>query len=353
MKCLPVSKVALAEGNVLHDSHAEILALRGFNRWVLDECRELAEKGVETGEWVERTGAQLGDINDAEANEPPSTRPFKLRRGVTVHMYCSQTPCGDASMELTMASQADATPWLASPSSNQATDSEALPGRAGFANLGIVRRKPARPDAPPTLSKSCSDKLALKQFTGLLNGVVSLLLDPIFLASLVLPKDQLLRKATSRAWGRDGRLAEAVTAVGRHGFRAFEVRGTSRVFGFSKKAVIGTAAGAAVVEAVPSNLSALATTSRKEVLINGVLQGRKFGDVRGASCVSRRGFWEAVGVVAGLLGVRGILGRRVGDYKSLKGCLALRSRRDVKRVVREKGLRGWVRNEGDEGWGIG
>jgi tRNA-specific adenosine deaminase 1 len=32
-KCLPSSKVAVADGLALHDSHAEILAIRGFNRF--------------------------------------------------------------------------------------------------------------------------------------------------------------------------------------------------------------------------------------------------------------------------------------------------------------------------------
>ena len=46
MKCLPHSKIPHANGNVLHDSHAEVLAIRAFNRFLVDECEELARKGI-------------------------------------------------------------------------------------------------------------------------------------------------------------------------------------------------------------------------------------------------------------------------------------------------------------------
>ena len=44
---------------------------------------------------------------------------------------------------------------------------------------------------------------------------------------------------------------------------------------------------------MPSNLCAVVTPQKQEILINGVLQGRKQEDPRGASCVSRRKMWEA------------------------------------------------------------
>jgi len=35
VKCLPSNKVIQAQGLALHDSHAEILAIRGFNRFLI------------------------------------------------------------------------------------------------------------------------------------------------------------------------------------------------------------------------------------------------------------------------------------------------------------------------------
>ncbi|GAB7358005.1 hypothetical protein MBLNU230_g0170t1 [Neophaeotheca triangularis] len=385
MKCLPVDKVRQAQGNVLHDSHAEVLALRAFNRWVLDQCREVLGEGGQEGKWVRRTtglgrgfGVPEGDgdgvVEGEEYGEGNcARRPFALQPGVRVHMYCSQAPCGDASMELTMAAQEDATPWAAksvplSSSSPDAIDSTAaaptattaLPGRAHFDQLGIVRRKPARPDAPPTLSKSCSDKLALKQFTSLLSGVVSLLVETgnAYLTSLVLPRDQCVPEAMQRAFGADGRLKGVTDDERRlhwqkgYAFRPFEVKTTSRRFQFAREA----AEGIKELPPAASNLAALATPERREVLIAGILQGRKQGDPKGASCVSRRRVWEAaveVAVAAGLNGVGAVLGRRGLGYGGLKAGSGLAGRRKVKADVRERGLRGWIRNEGDDGWGLG
>ena len=81
-------------------------------------------------------------------------------------------------MELTMAAQDDATPWdlpplAITPGDSTPAEPEILHGRGYFSVLGSVRRKPSRPDAPPSLSKSCSDKIALKQSISLLNSVLN------------------------------------------------------------------------------------------------------------------------------------------------------------------------------------
>ena len=133
-------------------------------------------------------------------------------------MYCTCAPCGDASMELCMAAQEDPTPWTvpSRPDPNTitatttSTDSPSSPtanlldGRAHFSLLGVVRRKPARADAESTRSKSCSDKLALRQVTSLLSYPASLLVAPTesaYLAGLVLPEEEISRVACARAFG--------------------------------------------------------------------------------------------------------------------------------------------------------
>jgi hypothetical protein len=109
MKCLPASKVPQANGNVLHDWHAEVLAIRGFNSWILEECALLAQSGSEgEGQWIESSDGTTQESQQLGPGSSPLP-PFKLKPGVQIHMFCSQAPCGDASMELTMASQEDAT----------------------------------------------------------------------------------------------------------------------------------------------------------------------------------------------------------------------------------------------------
>ena len=154
MKCLPQNKLSGAGGNILHDWHAEVVAIRTFNRFLLDECFRISDPDSHSHSVFLR---QRSD-HERTDQEPQS---FAIRDNVEIHMYCSEAPCGDASMELTMEAQEDATPWTSAPLT---VTSEALPGSAGalrgrsnFSLLGAVRCKPSRPDAPPTLSKSFTD----------------------------------------------------------------------------------------------------------------------------------------------------------------------------------------------------
>lgn len=138
MKCLPSEKLSLAGGVTLHDWHAEVLALRAFNRFLIQECSILLE-GL-SSPWVTRQR----DSHDANTLSPP----FSVTDGVEIHMYCSEAPCGDASMELVMEDQDDSTPWTVVTSSvdtgREHSESHALRGRGYFSQLGAVRTKPCQ-----------------------------------------------------------------------------------------------------------------------------------------------------------------------------------------------------------------
>ena len=202
MKCLPASKLPHAHGNILHDWHAEILAIRSFNRFLLEECLLLSAPPHTPSRFIRQ-----------RANHEPEHPPFTIKEEVDIYMYCSEAPCGDASMELVMEAQEDSTPWTTPPplihdttglSTPQTT---ALRGRSHFSHLGAVRLKPSRPDAPPTFSKSCSDKLALTQTTSLLSSLTSLLISPqnAYITALVMPTSQFNKAACTRAFARSGR----------------------------------------------------------------------------------------------------------------------------------------------------
>lgn len=349
MKCLPQSRMAMAQGHILHDWHAEVLALRTFNRFLIDECEDLLRKSFAQGkedQWV-----KWRDEDRRYLNPSADHQPFALCDDVTIHMYCSEAPCGDASMELSMAEQQDSTPW----EKEQNVGPDGLLGRGHFDRLGIVRRKPSRPDAPATLSKSCSDKLTLKQCTSLLSGLTSLLLHPgnVYLSTVVLPEKQYIHSAVERAFGASGRMAPLIHQdVQRrweeHGyaFRPFQVQTTSKEFCFAK----GSTSHMTVV---PSNLSTLRTPDRQEILINGVLQGRKQLDPKGASCVSRAKVWQSirdVAVLAGLPVLMNVLQKTT--YAEVKEEGALKNREEVKMEARAMALQGWKRNKGDECWNL-
>ena len=136
MKCLPIDQVAQAKGSILHDWHAEVVAIRAFNHYLLQECLELALS-------PEKPSPILRRREIHEISEPHGLQPFSIHEDLQLHMYSSEAPCGDASMELLMEAQVDATPW---PIAKLHSASKKLPsllhGRESFAELGIVRRKP-------------------------------------------------------------------------------------------------------------------------------------------------------------------------------------------------------------------
>ncbi|KAI1176491.1 adenosine deaminase/editase [Nemania sp. FL0916] len=415
MKCLPSSKLPQARGNVLHDWHAEVLTIRAFNCFVLDECEALASGSKATSEFIQFRSDDL-TTNAASYHVHWNHQPFVWREDVLLHMYCSEAPCGDASMELTIASQEDATPWAipsppgtpsvvpttAPPSDLDTT----LPGRGYFSQLGIVRRKPSRGDAPPTLSKSCSDKLSLHQCTSLLSSLTSLLVDPshAYLTTLILPTSQYSASGCRRAFsdGQDtakegneaisqpARMAPLATLKenpgqeGGYAFRPFSIQTTNLEFAFSRRSAAATTTtpssptpSTVKIKITPSNLSvALTASGREETTLNGVLQGRKAADadIRGASFASRRRLWGLAVRVAGLLSVdddytpphirdiQQALGGAMASsdelqgeveierrsYAAVKASPLLEPRRRAKEVAREFALKGWVRNTGDE-----
>lgn len=263
-------------------------------------------------------------------------------------------------MELTMAAQDDASPWelpFSAPtdSSETSPDATLLSGRGYFSQLGTVRRKPARGDAPPTLSKSCSDKLALKQCTSLLSSTTSLLIHPanVYLSSLILPESQFSATGCSRSFASTGRMQSVAGRRwdGGYAFREFSVQTTSLEFTYSKREV-----GRRSDRTSASNLAVTwSAAGLEEGLVGGVLQGRKQFDGKGASRTSRRGMWALALDVASMDGVgseevRMVLGG--GTYGDVKEGELLEVRRRVKSDVKREALKGWVRNKGDESFGL-
>ena len=81
MKCLPATKLPASNGVGIHDWHAEVLALRAFNRYLLDECNKVLDGNASF--LVKRT----------PYSEDEGMPPFSISEGVKLHMYCSEAPC--------------------------------------------------------------------------------------------------------------------------------------------------------------------------------------------------------------------------------------------------------------------
>jgi len=82
-KCVPLGRRG-ARGDVVADAHAEVLARRGARRWLADEARAAREGRESAFEVVEE--GRKGEVR------------YALRREFEFAVYCSQSPCGDASV---------------------------------------------------------------------------------------------------------------------------------------------------------------------------------------------------------------------------------------------------------------
>lgn len=162
VKATPDEKLAASNGYLVHDMHAEILALRAFNVFLVEE--------MSRDHYLERYSPSTSD------GTSDSTR-YRLKDQFHVSFWVSELPCGDSSMESIQDEDED---WGEAPKG-------VLRGREYFGTVGRVRTKPGRRDSPVTLSKSCSDKLAMKQFTGITMGILELLVDRIYIHELITP----------------------------------------------------------------------------------------------------------------------------------------------------------------------
>jgi len=237
-------------------------------------------------------------------------------------------------MELLIASAADSTPWA--PNTDIPSH---LRGRSYFSALGAVRTKPGRADSPATSSKSCSDKLSLRQCVSLLLTPTSYLLSPryAYIDTLVLPGAGYSVEGCARAFGVTGRMSSLAgrTWGGGYTFAPFKVVTTKEEFEFSRRSGAGPGG---------SNLAAVMVKNRgTEVLIGGVLQGRKaFSGGKAGSMLCKARIWRAVAELGVVGGGGGDVG---GSYGRLKEAAV--ERETVKSETR-KALGGWIRTGGDD-----
>ncbi|KAK6465986.1 adenosine deaminase/editase [Scheffersomyces coipomensis] len=184
VKALPDSVRNYSQGRIVHDSHAEILSIRLFNWYLLEECSKLKQDESYISKLVETS-----DDNK-----------FKLKESVCLSLLITEPPCGDASMVKLINESENSEIW-SDIQPNKRIKLDTMRGRSDFGKLGIVRTKPGRSDSIPTLSKSCSDKLCLKQITGLTNPFTfDLFPNGVYLDNLILKKDNYTTEDIDRCF---------------------------------------------------------------------------------------------------------------------------------------------------------
>ena len=69
-------------------------------------------------------------------------------------------------------------------------------GRDNYSLYGVMRTKPGRADSPPTLSMSCSDKIAAWNVLGIQGALASHMLQPIYIDRVVIGEVALTMRDT-------------------------------------------------------------------------------------------------------------------------------------------------------------
>jgi len=251
---------------ILHDSHAEVLARRGFIRILLSEIMKNNSGNTDDGKniiscshnlLIESTNCGDEGFNNAKIESTPKGKQYQLDPNIGIHFYISDSPCGDASIYripstfdmaknsnnngilytgakviISEATKVDSTDCGGEhqllPIKNNATSKKGnedntntsisepqtsgpVLAREEIQGLGKLRTKSGRSNLPAYMrshSHSCSDKIVLWSVLGLQGAILTKFLNPpvIPLTSVVVSIDsRLLLKDDSIAHNEEGK----------------------------------------------------------------------------------------------------------------------------------------------------
>ena len=184
-KCVGETQMS-EKGLVVNDCHAEVLCRRAFLLFLMREMAQFRSTGK---------SAYLEETEDSDK--------LQMKAGIRLHLYVSQTPCGFASEYAKKDGKREAVERFAVKQrkskrvhleaaiedtgdfcEDHAEEDMHLSG-AKFVDDNVrLSTKPGRGE--PSRSYSCSDKICLWSLLGLQGAALSLLLRPVYLASIVI-----------------------------------------------------------------------------------------------------------------------------------------------------------------------
>ncbi|GIY56339.1 tRNA-specific adenosine deaminase 1 [Caerostris extrusa] len=259
-KCLGYSQLS-DKGDIIFDSHAEILARRGLIKFLMYQMHEVLHK------------------NDSEVlcyNE--KEKKFNLKCGISFHLFVSHIPCGDAAIFLKNSKLHRLHAWKSKFNASidiYRTGAKCVQGELqdpkgpgqNFHVIGVLRTKPGRGD--PTWSMSCSDKIALWNICGIQGALLSCLLTkPIYLSSLIFGKCPFDAKAVQRAVIE--RLSDVTSLPSEYYLNKPTIYQSSLVFEYSKEILMKENSSTVPC---PASIIWLNNPKLLEVSVNGKKQG--------------------------------------------------------------------------------
>jgi tRNA-specific adenosine deaminase 1 len=225
-KCTTLRK----EGCIVHDCHAEVLSRRGLMRVLqLEMIQSKQRKDAARSEDSSHKAPNSFSQHLLETTTDDTTK-FQLRKDLQLHLYISDSPCGDGSIYSVDDKQDnDGVQYTGAKvivSQDTRVDSTDCGGhhqlldgtnvaREEVQLLGKLRTKSGRSNLPAHLrstSMSCSDKIVQWSILGLQGGLLSdCIVDPIRLTSVVVSRDP--RVTTPQSGTLDAQLVALERAI--------------------------------------------------------------------------------------------------------------------------------------------
>lgn len=187
-KCISGESIS-ESGLAVNDCHAEVVTRRAFLRFLYTQL-SICAKGQGNNSIFERDTSQK----------------FRLKTGISFHLYISTAPCGDAR--------------VFSPADASVVDAHPLRQSRGQVRVKIEAGEGSIPAESQVqtwdgilagerlFTMSCSDKLARWNLLGLQGALLSLYIEPVYLKSIVIgslyQQQHLLRAVYSRISGVQG-----------------------------------------------------------------------------------------------------------------------------------------------------